>query len=104
MSTPFECSDPPRATSFSMSTTLPLPSRTRAVIRLGRPKAYPPSWSTERALTWPIASPRVSMRMVPRRMSSWTRSRIRPARRMPASMACWMCSAETTSEPSSAAR
>ena len=53
---------------------------TRAVMRLGRPKAKLPSWMTESALTWPTSSPSVSMYIVPRRIISWLRSRSRSER------------------------
>ena len=49
-----ECSGPPSATSRSMSTTSPLPSRTRQLIRLGLPNAKRSSCSTDRPLTWPM--------------------------------------------------
>ena len=91
ISTPLEWSGPPSSISRSMSSTSPRPSRTRAVIRLGLPKANSPSCSTESPLTCPTVSPSVSMSMVSRRICSWLRSRMRSARRTCASMARCTC-------------
>ncbi len=78
-----------------MSITSPLPRRTRAVIRLGRPKAKSPICSTDRPLTWPTALPVVSTSRVSRSIASWMRSRTRSERKMRASIARSTSSAVT---------